>query len=112
MSAIKTILSHLIIQKIIIRPKLCGTASDATIFTLAVLLNDDSVYIYENARLDDGGHAKNAAGAGGNRVSFQLTKHIHPIEMRDLHGRELKNHRSNHMNNGECMCFTHWTKEN
>lgn len=104
-SAIKTILSHLTIQKVIIRPKLCGAASDATIFTVAVLLNDDSVYIYENARLDDAGHAYNAPGAGGNRVSFQLTKHIHPIEMRDLHGRELKNHRTNP--NGECMPL--WT---
>lgn len=101
-SAIKSILSNLMIQKIVIRPKLITntTISDATGYTLAVLVNDDSLYIYENVRFGD---RNDNDGAESNGVSIQLTKHIHPIERRDLHGRHLKNHRTDDMNNSECM---------
>lgn len=109
-SAIKSILSNLIIQKIVIRPQSSAikttttdSTADSTKFTLVVLVNDDSLYIYENVHLEDH-HTKNGnnndeAGIG---VSIQLTKHIHPIEQRDLHGRHLKNHRTNDMNNSKC----------
>lgn len=101
-SAIKSILSNLIIQKIVIRPQSSTKTTDPIKFTLVVLVNDDSLYIYENVRLENprtnNGNDNDDVSSG---VSIQLTKHIHPIEQRDLHGRHLKNHRTNHTNNSE-----------
>lgn len=117
-SAIKSILSNLIIQKICVRPQSSNAATSTTtttvnnvdtskLFTIVVLVNDDSIYIYENVQLDnqhsnnnDKNNNSNKNDAGSD-FSIQLTKHIHPIEQRDLHGRDFKNHRTDDMNNSE-----------
>lgn len=101
-SAIKSILSNLTIQKIAIQPK-STRRTDANQLTLAILFNDDSLYIYENVRLNDHHSNDGIASCGGrcSDVSTQLTKHIHPIELRDLHGRYVKNHRTNDLNNSK-----------
>lgn len=109
-SAIKSILSNLAIQKVAIRSnKSCTntsattSTSDATSLTVAVLVNDDSVYIFENVQFDaQNANDDGAAAADSAAVSIQLTKHIHPIERRDLHGRHIKNHRTSDMNNSKC----------
>lgn len=108
-SAIKSILSNLIINKIAIRPqssKATMSMADCGVntakFTLAVLVNDDSIYVYEcvhhTNQNDDNNNNCVDAGSG---FSIQLTKHIHPIEQRDLHGRQLRNRRTNDTNNSE-----------
>lgn len=121
-STIKSILSNLIIQKIAIRPQSSKTTTttandvDAAEFTIAVLVNDDSIYVYECIRLndkhtnnnkDDDNNNNNYVDAGSG-FSIQLTKHIHPIEQRDLHGRQFKNHRTNDANNSEYKWFRFW----
>lgn len=101
-ATIKTILSNLTIQKIAIRSKSSTNPSADKIFTFVILVNDDSLYIYDDVRLsEENAHGDHDNGVRSNAVSFQLTKHIHPIEMRDLHGRDLKNYRINDPNNSK-----------
>lgn len=64
-TAIKSILAKLCIKKITI-----FTSNDLNL-TIAVLLNDESVYIYENISITKSDSWLN---------SVKLTKHIHPIE--------------------------------
>lgn len=72
---------------------------------MAVLVNDDSIYVYENQHTNYDNDNNNNNDDAGNGFSIQLTKHIHPIEQRDLHGRYLKNQRANDMNNSEYKRF-------
>lgn len=66
-TAIKSILDKLIIKKIVINSSNNGK------LTAVVLLNDDSLYIYEADA------SRNAEGY----ASINLVKHIHPVERRD-----------------------------
>lgn len=86
-SSIKSVLNPLVIKKI------AFAVSNDRKLTLAVLVNDDSLYIYENILLDD----------RNGLALIQLTKHIHPIEQRDLHGRHLKRSQTSELNNSKCF---------
>lgn len=68
--AIKSILMKLLIKKIVTH-----TTADGKL-TIVVLLNDDSLYIYEVVNL-------NKIDSWSN--SIKLIKHIHPIERLDSH---------------------------
>lgn len=68
---------------------------------MVVLVNDDSIYVYEIDRLKDKNNNNGNDDDAGSDFPIQLTKHIHPIEQRDLHGRYLKNHRTNDLNNSK-----------
>lgn len=68
--AIKSILTKLVIKKIVTH-----TTADMTL-TIVVLLNDDSLYIYEVVDL-------NKIDSWSDSIT--LVKHIHPIERLDLH---------------------------
>lgn len=65
---IKTVLNNLTIQKIIIH-----TSTDLKL-TIIVLLNDKSLYIYEDISLNDPMWIN----------LIKMTKHIHPVERRDF----------------------------
>lgn len=70
-TTIKSILAKLFIRKIVVQ------ASNDRSLTVAVLLNDESLYIFEmDAVTEDYDTSTNP---------IKMTKHIHPIEMRDLH---------------------------
>lgn len=78
---IKSILNNLSIQRIV------TCASIDRELTIVVLLNDNSLYIYENIPLEEADLTW--------PHSIQLTKHIHPIERRDWFWKEHQQHDSN-----------------
>lgn len=80
-AAIKSVYKNLSIKQI-------ASHISAGKLAIAVLLNDDSLWIYEGTVAD-------------GDTSIALSKHIHPIEQRDLHCRQLFHGDAN--NNSKCI---------